>query len=382
MEFIRAVVETMGPDRANAIRSALLGNIASGGSGVAGGLLKSLKDRPLSQVLETLGYSTTTTDGHRRRPNLFVTDFPGDVSASQVATLREEVTAILRASQPGDEVLLVLQTGGGTVTGYGLAAAQLQRFKKQGMKLTICVEQVAASGGYMMTCVADKVIASPFAVLGSIGVISDLPNFYGRLKKEGIEFQTVTAGKYKRTLTPTKKVTQEDIDKQKEDLEDILTLFKGFVKQNRPSLDIDLVATGETWFGEDALEKGLCDEIKTVDDVLVEYVDEGYNVYQVRYDPNDSPVSALENLLPVGRGANGGGMANVAGMGGYGAEMNQGGIVRSAVRWLVKSIVPTIKEELDRELRSVATESSTSQVQERYMFRDPSNSAKNIRMED
>jgi len=233
-----------------------------------------------------------------------------------------------------------------------------------------------------MTCVADKVIASPFAVLGSIGVISDLPNFYGRLKKEGIEFQTVTAGKYKRTLTPTKKVTQEDIDKQKEDLEDILTLFKGFVKQNRPSLDIDLVATGETWFGEDALEKGLCDEIKTVDDVLVEYVDEGYNVYQVRYDPNDSPVSALENLLPVGRGANGGGMANVAGMGGYGAEMNQGGIVRSAVRWLVKSIVPTIKEELDRELRSVATESSTSQVQERYMFRDPSNSAKNIRMED
>lgn len=373
MEFIRAVVEVMGPDRANAIRSALLGNIAGGGSGVAGGLLKSLKDRPLSQVLETLGYTTATetVDGHQRRANLFVTDFPGDVGASQVATLREEVTAIIRSSQPGDEVLLVLQTGGGTVTGYGLAAAQLQRFKKHGMKLTICVEQVAASGGYMMTCVADKVIASPFAVLGSIGVISDLPNVYERLKQEGIEFQTVTAGKYKRTLTPTKKVTKEDLDKQKEELEGILTLFKHFVKENRPSLDIDLVATGETWFGEDALEKGLCDEIKTVDDVLVEYVDEGYNVYQVTYDPNDSPVSALEGLLPSSRGT----VTNAAG-----GDVNEGGMMRSAVRWLVKSIVPTLKDELEKELNGVATKSSTSRVQDRYMFREPSDSSKNIRM--
>ncbi len=150
----------------------MLSNVASGGSGVAGGLLKSLQDRPLSLVLDTIGYSSQDKKGK----NLFVTDFPGDVSASQVETLREEVTAIIRAAKPGDEALLVLQTGGGTVTGYGLAAAQLQRFKQQGIKLTICVEQVAASGGYMMTCVADKVIASPFAVLGSIGVISDLPN--------------------------------------------------------------------------------------------------------------------------------------------------------------------------------------------------------------
>ncbi len=185
----------------------------------------------------------------------------------------------------------------------------------------------------------------------------------------------VTAGKYKRTLTPTKKVTKEDVEKQKEDLEDILTLFKGFVKQNRPSLDIDMVATGETWFGEDALEKGLCDEIKTVDDVLVEYVDEGYNVYRVTYDPNDSPVSALGSLLPAGRGG-------AVGAGSYSSETNQGGVVRSAVRWLVKSIVPTIKDELQKELRSLSNRSSTSQVQERYMFREPADSSKNIRMED
>ena len=176
------VIEIMGPDRANAIRATLLGNIQGGGAGVAGGMIKNLQNRPLSAILNTIGYSDEDKSGR----NLFVAAFPGDVSASQVETLREEVTAIIRAAKPGDEALLVLQTGGGTVTGYGLAAAQLQRFKRKGMKLTICVEQVAASGGYMMACVADTIVASPFAVLGSIGVISDMPYVYERLKKEGM----------------------------------------------------------------------------------------------------------------------------------------------------------------------------------------------------
>merc|ERR1711871_850089 len=145
--------------------------------------------------------------------------------------------------------LVVLQSGGGTVTGYGLAAAQLERVKKAGMKLTIAVEQVAASGGYMMACTGDTIVASPFAVLGSIGVISDQPNVYERLKREGIEFSTVTAGKYKRTLTPTKKPTKEDFDKSKEDVEGILVLFKEYVKRNRPSLDIDKVAKGKLGSG-------------------------------------------------------------------------------------------------------------------------------------
>jgi ClpP class serine protease len=125
-------------------------------------------------------------DQKNARKRLFVTDFIGDVTASQVDDLREEVTGILRSAQPGDEVLLILQTGGGTVTGYGLGAAQLERFKKSGIKLTVCVEQVAASGGYLMSCVADKIIASPFAVLGSIGVVSDMPNVYNRLQREGM----------------------------------------------------------------------------------------------------------------------------------------------------------------------------------------------------
>ena len=208
------------------------------------------------------------------KKHVFVLDFFGDVQASQAAQLREEVTGLLRSAKKerGDEVILRLNTGGGTVTGYGLAAAQLTRIKAAGLPLTICVEQVAASGGYMMACVADKIVASPFAVLGSIGVISDVPNVYERLKNEGIEFATITAGKYKRTITPTKKITKEDLIKTTKDIEDVLTLFKGFVSTNRPSLNIDEVATGETWFGPDAMKRGLCDELKTSDDVLLDLV--------------------------------------------------------------------------------------------------------------
>lgn len=217
----------------------------------------------------------------RDKPHVYVLQFFGDVRASQAAALREEVTAVLRSAKPGrgDEVVLVLNTGGGTVTGYGLAAAQLTRLKAAGIRLTICVEQVAASGGYMMACTADRLVASPFAVLGSIGVISEVPNVYERLKKEGIEFQTVTAGKFKRTLTPTKRIEPKDLEKSQADIESILTLFKSFVGQQRPQLDIDNVATGETWFGEDALKQKLCDELKTTDDVLLELLKAGSEIF-------------------------------------------------------------------------------------------------------
>ena len=172
-----------------------------------------MEERPLATILGSEQDSSEVSLSPKR---LFVLNFPGDVTASQVSSLREEISAVTLHSNPYDEVLVVLQSGGGTVTGYGLAAAQLERIKKAGCKLTIAVEQVAASGGYMMACTGDVIVASPFAVLGSIGVISDQPNFYERLKREGVEFSTVTAGKYKRTLTPTKKPTKEDFEKVSE----------------------------------------------------------------------------------------------------------------------------------------------------------------------
>lgn len=362
LAFVKCVIEILGPERANGVRAAILGNEA-GGTAAAGTLLKSLQERPLKSVLQSLGYGDEVNgDADGRKKKLFVADFPGDVSASQVENLREEVTAIIRTAKPGDEALVVLQSGGGTVTGYGLAAAQLSRFKQAGMKLTICVEQVAASGGYMMACVADRIVASPFAVLGSIGVISDVPNFYQRLKDEGIEFQTITAGKYKRTVTPTKKVTNEDIKKSKEDVEDILKLFKAFVHGNRPQLDIDTVATGETWFGTDALDKGLCDDIATADDVLVQFVDQGYDVFEVKYDPQSDRAAGLLAALPAG-------------------QVDGSGLVKGLVGWAVRSIAPVAKEALEEEVRKITMEQGSS-ASKRYMVKDPSNTVDRIRAQD
>lgn len=200
---------------------------------------------------------------------LFVLDFKGSMDAREVASLRREVTAILQIAKPDDEVLVRLESGGGVVHGYGLAAAQLKRIKAKGIQLTVAVDKVAASGGYMMACIADRLVAAPFAVLGSIGVIAQLPNFNKLLKKNNIEFEQVTAGEYKRTLTIFGENTEQGRKKFKEEIEVIHQMFKDFVKDNRADLDIDAVATGEVWYGQKALEKGLVDELSTSDDLLL-----------------------------------------------------------------------------------------------------------------
>lgn len=335
LKFFKDVVRAVGPAAGPGIRTALLGDIAARGSG---GLLSALQERPLKLLLAPEG----------QKPSVFVARFPGDATASQVRDLREEVTAIVQSCKPGDEAMVILQTGGGTVTGYGLAAAQLQRLKDAGLKLTIAVEQVAASGGYMMTCVADRIVASPFAVLGSIGVITDIPNVYNRLKEEGIEFQTVTAGKFKRTLTPTKKVTKEDFEKTKKDVEQIFILFRDFVAKNRPQLDIEEVATGETWFGKDALERGLCDELKTADDVLLEFVGKGYDVYEVAYTPPPEPQLGGLRLLPAG----------------------ENGSVSKSIANIVRMIARSVMEEIRAESEEAMM--ATNRVDRRYKAIDES----------
>ena len=236
----------------------------------------------------------------RPRKRLFVTHFVGDMFATAVTALRQEVTAIVRSATSGqDEVLVVLQSGGGTVTGYGLVAAQLLRIKDAGLRLTVAVEQVAASGGYMVACVGDTIVCSPFAVVGSIGVVQEIPNFYDRLKREGVEFHEITAGEYKRVLSPTKEATPKDLQKAKEDIEEVWQLFKDFVTEQRPSLDINVVATGEVWFGKRAVEIGLCDAIQASDDILTDFVDQGYDVYTVKYE---EPVEELfEKIFNFGK---------------------------------------------------------------------------------
>ena len=216
------------------------------------------------------------------RPRTFVIDFKGDLKASAVPSLREEVSAILDVAGEGDNVVLRLENHGGLVHEHGLAASQLTRIRDREVPLTICVDKVAASGGYLMACVGSKIYAAPFAILGSIGVLAQLPNFNRFLDSHGVDFEQISAGKYKRTVTMFGENTDEDRAKLKEELEDVHTLFKSAVSRYRPDLDLDKVATGEHWYGSMALDLGLADEIKTSDELLTELAAER-DLYHVAY---------------------------------------------------------------------------------------------------
>ena len=217
----------------------------------------------------------TDADAPEAAPKrIYVLDFDGDIKASDTDPLRRAISAVLSVAEPGkDEVVIRLESGGGLVHAYGLAAAQLDRIRSKGIHLTACVDKVAASGGYMMACVADKIIASPFAVLGSIGVVAQLPNFHRLLKKNNVDFEILTAGEHKRTMTIFGENTDKGRQKFLDDLEDTHGLFKDYVSERRPDLDIAAVATGDIWFGKRALEVKLIDEIKTSDEYLIEACD-------------------------------------------------------------------------------------------------------------
>ena len=220
--------------------------------------------------------------GAAARPRIFVLDFHGDLQASATASLREEISALLQVAHAGDEALLRLESEGGVVHGYGLAASQLRRIRDAGVKLTVAVDKVAASGGYLMACVAGRILAAPFAVLGSIGVVGQLPNFNRLLKKNEIDFELHTAGEHKRTLTVFGENTEAGREKFRETLEDAHALFKQFIHENRPQVDLAQVATGEHWFGTRALALKLVDELKTSDDYLLERSGT-CDLYELRY---------------------------------------------------------------------------------------------------
>jgi serine protease SohB len=214
------------------------------------------------------------------RKRLFVLRFDGDIRASEVASLREEITALLTVAHKDDEVFVTLESGGGTVHGYGLGASQLKRICDKDIKLTVAVDKVAASGGYMMACVANEIIAAPFAIIGSIGVLAQIPNFHRFLKKHDIDFEQVSAGKYKRTLTMFGENTDADREKLQEELEETHEMFKDFVQSNRDKVEIENIATGEYWYGQKALELGLVDKLQTSDDYLTQ-CSEDADIYEI-----------------------------------------------------------------------------------------------------
>lgn len=218
-----------------------------------------------------------------RKKRVFVLDFNGDVAATGTYFMRQEITAILTMATPKDEVVVRLESPGGMVHSYGFAASQLQRIRAKNIPLTICVDHVAASGGYMMAVLANKIVAAPFAVVGSIGVVAELPNFNKVLKKYDVDYELFTAGEYKRTVTMFGENTPKAKEKFQSDLEDTHVLFKQHVQQFRPAVDIEKVATGDVWYGQKALQEGLVDQIGTSDDYIAEACNDA-DVFSVRYE--------------------------------------------------------------------------------------------------
>ncbi len=228
-----------------------------------------------------------------RPGRVFVVGFKGDLQASRVEQLRHEIDAILSRAREGDEVVARVESPGGMVQSYGLAASQLLRVRERNLHLVVAVDKVAASGGYLMAAVANRVIAAPFAIVGSIGVVAQIPNVHRLLKKKDVDVEVLTAGKYKRTLSVLGENTEEGRRKFIEEMEDLHSLFQEFVVDKRPGLDLDKVATGEAWYGQRAIELNLVDEIVTSDEYLMNRCDDS-DVYEIRWVESRKP---LERLL-------------------------------------------------------------------------------------
>lgn len=257
-------------------------------------LTKSERKELKRKLKEERKNQETQSRGHEKK--VFVVDFHGDIKASAVENLREEVTAILTIATPEDEVVVRVESPGGVVHGYGLAASQLLRIREKQIPLTICVDKVAASGGYLMSCTANKILSAPFAIVGSIGVVAQVPNLFRVLKKYDVDYKEYTAGEYKRTVSLLGEITDKGEEKFKAQLEDTHILFKGFVHKYRPHLNLSEVATGEYWYGEQALGKGLVDEIRTSDDYLLG-LSEKHQIVKVKFEHHETLSEKLTGII-------------------------------------------------------------------------------------
>lgn len=266
---------------------------------MAGQLRKATLPKDAFKTWRKAQKAEAKTRAAAERPRTFVIDFRGDLRASAAAALREEVTAVISAAGKDDEVVVRLENFGGLVHEHGLAASQLLRLRDRGIPLTVVVDKAAASGGYMMACVANRIVAAPFAVIGSIGVLAQIPNLHRYLDERGVSVEQIKAGRYKRTVTMFGENTEADRVKLREELEDVHGLFKGLISAWRPGLDIEAVATGEHWYGERALELGLVDELGTSDDLLLARSD-ARDLYQVNWQGKKKLAERLTMLADSG----------------------------------------------------------------------------------
>ncbi|MBX3709597.1 MAG: protease SohB [Gammaproteobacteria bacterium] len=262
-------------------------------------LTATLNKKQFKQFLKNKKLEEKAKQKIEQKPkNIYVLNFHGDIKATAVSSLTEEITAVLNVATPSDEVVVRLESAGGIVHGYGLAAAQLLRIRAKQIPLTIAIDKIAASGGYMMACVANRILAAPFAIIGSIGVIVQLPNFHRVLKDKHIDFEQITAGEFKRTITVFGENTKEGREKLQHEIEDIHDLFKNLISEHRQQVEIQKVATGEHWLGQQAIGLKLIDEIKTSDDYLFERSKDA-NLYEICYETRKSLLNRLSTSANI-----------------------------------------------------------------------------------
>ncbi len=234
-----------------------------------------IRDRKEGRSLAKARKRAAEGAGALASKRVYVLGFKGDVMASGVTRLAREIDAVLTVARPEtDEVVLRLHSPGGTVTGYGLAAAEISRLRNRKIKVTASVDQVAASGGYMMACAADKIVAAPFALVGSIGVVAQVPNLHRLLKKNDIDYEELTAGEFKRSVSMLGEITPAGLEHFRGKIEDTHAAFKSFVAERRPAADLAKVATGDVWLASEAVSLGLVDDLSTGDDLLFRLKDE------------------------------------------------------------------------------------------------------------
>lgn len=250
-----------------------------------------MEDALQQEILDKKAYKALQKIQKKKEKSMkkraYLVRFDGDIRASAVDHLREEITAILSVASPQDEVVVCVESAGGMVHSYGLAASQLQRVKDKRIPLTVIIDKVAASGGYLMACVGHKILAAPFAIIGSIGVVAQIPNFHRWLQKNNIDFEQITAGQYKRTLTVFGENTPKDREKFKQDIEEIHYYFKQFITENRPVVNIEQVATGEYWLATRALDLKLIDGLSSSDDYLFS-LSQSTDIFEVTYSSKKS----------------------------------------------------------------------------------------------
>jgi serine protease SohB len=200
-----------------------------------------------------------------------VVSFDGDVRATKRKIVSALIDELIVNKDKLSEAVVVVNSPGGSVAEYGLLYAEMERIRAAGISLTVCIDTYAASGGYLMSLPANRIVAAPFAFVGSVGVVAYSPNIHRLLKKHDIEPRLFTAGEFKRTVTLIGDDDEEAKQHFQHQLESLHGLFLAAVKKYRTGANFEKIGTGDHWTAEESQTQnlGLVDHIATSREYLL-----------------------------------------------------------------------------------------------------------------